>query len=34
MVELARFADQWKGTRAAEDAAKALGELKEGMTDQ
>jgi hypothetical protein len=31
MVELGRFAEQFKGTRAAEDAAKSLKELKEEL---
>ena len=33
MVELARFADQWKGTRAGADAAKSLREMKEQMKE-
>jgi tetratricopeptide (TPR) repeat protein len=33
IVELARFADQWKGTRAGQEAARALKELKEEMRD-
>ncbi len=32
MVELARFAERWKGTRAGVDAARALRELKEGLS--
>ena len=31
MVELARFADHYKGTRAGEDAARTLREMKEEM---
>jgi hypothetical protein len=31
MVELGRFAEQFKGTRAAEDAARTLHEMKEEM---
>lgn len=31
MVELGRFAEQFKGTRAAEDAARSLKEIKEEM---
>jgi hypothetical protein len=34
MVELARFADQWKGTRAGVDAANTLREMKEEMKDR
>ena len=34
MVELARFAAQWKGTRAGDDAARALREMKAEMTDR
>lgn len=34
MVELARFAAQWKGTRAGEDAARALRDLKEEMKER
>ena len=33
IVELARFAHQWKGTRAAEDAARVLREMKEEMKE-
>lgn len=32
IVELARFADRWKGTRAGADAARALAALKEKYT--
>jgi hypothetical protein len=34
MVELARFAGQWKGTRAGADAARTLKEMKEEMKEQ
>jgi hypothetical protein len=34
VVELARFADKWKGTRAGESAAMALREVKEAMKEE
>jgi hypothetical protein len=34
MVELARFAAQWKGTRAGEDAARTLHEMKDEMKSE
>jgi hypothetical protein len=34
IVELARFAAQWKGTRAGTDAAKALKEMKQAMKEE